>query len=115
MTATWCRPTGRLRKMPDGSREFFMEVFSPRYSHLYTAVQNRPCLLVETHSLKTAKTRAWAHYDIMRASINTILKDPEALRTAVRAADAAAIAQAGDRNAPTGLPGGRGGWRRPAR
>ena len=92
-------PYGALRKMPDGSREFFMEVFSPRYSHLYTAVQNRPSLLVETHSLKTAKTRAWAHYDIMRASINTILQDPAALRTAVRAADASAIAQAGDRNA----------------
>ena len=46
-----------------------MEVFSPRYSHLYSAVQNRPSLLVETHSLKAAKTRAWAHYDIMRHAI----------------------------------------------
>ena len=38
---------------------------------------NRPSLLVETHSLKTAKTRAWAHYDIMRHAIETILLDPE--------------------------------------
>ena len=64
-----------------------MEVFSPRYSHLFAAVQNRPSLLVETHSLKNAKTRAWAHYDIMRHAIETILRDPEALRKAVREAD----------------------------
>ena len=99
-------PYGALRKMPDGHREFFMEVFSPRYSHLYTAVQNRPCLLVETHSLKTGKTRAWAHFDIMRASINTILQDPAALRKAVRDTDAAAIAHAGNREAPPVYLGG---------
>ena len=93
-------PYGELEKLPDGHREFFMEVFSPRYSHLYTAVQNRPNLLVETHSLKDGKTRAWAHYDTMRDSIDTILKDPQALRSAVREADQATIAQAGDRNAP---------------
>ena len=66
-----------------------MEVFSPRYSHLYSAVLNRPSLLVETHSLKTAKTRAWAHYDINRHAIEIILLDPEALRKAVRDAEPA--------------------------
>src|SRR5579863_2174528 len=81
-------PYGALRSV-GGRREFFMEVFSPRYSHLYTAVLNRPSLLVESHSLKTAKTRAWAHYDIMRHAIETILLDPEGLRRAVRAADKA--------------------------
>ena len=40
-------PYGALRNV-NGKREFFMEVFSPRYSHLYSAVQNRPSLLVET-------------------------------------------------------------------
>ena len=99
-------PYGALRKGASGNREFFMEVFSPRYSHLYTAAQNRPCLLVESHSLKTAKTRAWAHYDIMRASINTILKDPEALRKAVRDADKGVMAQAGDPKAPAVYLGG---------
>src|ERR1035441_6841312 len=58
-------PYGELRNA-GGKREFFMEVFSPRYSHLYAAVRNRPALLVETHSLKAARPRAWAHYDIMR-------------------------------------------------
>jgi len=55
--------------------------------------------LVETHSLKAAKTRAWAHYDIMRHSIETILKDPQALRSAVREADKQMMSRAGDRKA----------------
>ena len=100
-------PYGALRTIPDGKREFFMEVFSPRYSHLYSAVQNRPCLLVETHSLKATRTRAWADFDIMRNSIEIILKDPEALRSAVREADRQLAAQAGDRSAPAVYLGGK--------
>lgn len=92
-------PYGALRQAPGGKREFFMEVFSPRYSHLYSAVQNRPSLLVETHSLKAAKTRAWANYDIMRHSIDTILLDPEALRRAAREADRELASRAGVRSA----------------
>jgi len=91
-------PYGALRNA-GGKREFFMEVFSPRYSHLYAAVQNRPSLLVETHSLKAAKTRAWANYDIMRHSIETILLDPEGLRRAVREADRQMSERAGNRSA----------------
>jgi hypothetical protein len=91
-------PYGALRNT-GGKREFFMEVFSPRYSHLYSAVQNRPSLLVESHSLKAAKTRAWAHYDIMRHTIETILLNPEGLRKAVREADRQMAARAGDRKA----------------
>jgi murein tripeptide amidase MpaA len=87
-------PYGALR-----NREFFMEVFSPRYSHLYSAVQNRPSLLVETHSLKTARTRAWANYDIMRHTFDIIAADAESLRKAVREADRAMSARAGDRSA----------------
>src|SRR5215467_5357854 len=91
-------PYGALRN-GGNRREFFMEVFSPRYSHLYSAAQNRPSLLVESHSLKAAKTRAWAHYDIMRHSIETILLDPEGLRRSVREADRQMSARAGDRSA----------------
>jgi hypothetical protein len=91
-------PYGALRNTV-GHREFYMEVFSPRYSHLYSAVRNRPSLLVETHSLKSAKTRAWANYDINRHAIETILLDPEALRRAVREADREMAARAGDPNA----------------
>ncbi len=92
-------PYGALRGVGN-KREFFMEVFSPRYSHLYTAVQDRPSLLVESHSLKNAKTRAWAHYDIMKHSVETILLDPEGLRRAVREADREMAARAGNRSAP---------------
>jgi hypothetical protein len=92
-------PYGALRGN-GANREFFMEVFPPRYSHLYVALQDRPSLLVETHSLKAARTRAWANYDIMRHSIDTILLDPEALRKAVRDTDKEMIARAGDRSAP---------------
>ncbi len=92
-------PYGGLRQVAGGMREFFMEVFSPRYSHLYSAVHNRPSLLVETHSLKAARTRAWAHYDIMRHSIESILLDPEALRGAVREADREMSGRAGNPSA----------------
>jgi Zinc carboxypeptidase len=93
-------PYGALRKMPNGNREFFVEVFSPRYSHLYAAALNRPSLLVETHSLKDPKTRAWSNYDIMVNSIDIVTEDPQALRKAVRDADEKYAAMAGDRNAP---------------
>jgi Zinc carboxypeptidase len=83
-----------------GKREFFVEVFSPRYSHLYAAALNRPCLLVETHSLKSPKTRAWVNYDIMVNSIDIVTEDPQSLRTAIRNSDAKYSAQAGDHNAP---------------
>ncbi len=83
-----------------GKREFYIEVFSPRYSHMYTAALNRPCLLVETHSLKDPKTRAWADYDIMVNSIDIVTEDPQSLRTAIREAYAKYAARAGDRNAP---------------
>lgn len=100
-------PYGALRTMPQGNREFFMEVFSPRYSHLYSAVQDRPCLLIETHSLKKAKTRASANYDIMRNTLDIIAQNPQALRQAVRDADSRMAAQAGDRSAPPVYLGGK--------
>jgi hypothetical protein len=100
-------PYGALREGAGGKREFFMEVFSPRYSHLYAAVQNRPSLLVETHSLKTGQTRAWANYDIMRHSIDTILLDAAGLRNAVRQADREMMARAGVRSAEPVYLGGK--------
>jgi len=100
-------PYGALRKISNGNREFFVEVFSPRYSHLYAAALNRPCLLVETHSLKDAKTRAWSNYDIMVDSIDVVTEDPQALRSAVRASDAKYAAMAGDRSALPVYLGGK--------
>ena len=99
-------PYGALRKNAAGQREFFVEVFSPRYSHLYAAAHNRPALLVETHSLKDAKTRAWSNYDIMKHSIEIVVEDPQALRKAVRDSDAQMAALAGDRSAAPVYLGG---------
>lgn len=107
-------PYGAMRAVAGGKREFFTEVFSPRYSHLYAAVHNRPALLVETHSLKAAKTRAWAHYDIMRHSIDVIVGDPGALHRAVREADREMASRAGDLSAaPVYLSGRVSGQSRP--
>lgn len=62
---------------------------SPRYSTGYAAAQNRAALLVETHSLKSFKTRVWSHYDIMRVSIDAVAASARALREAGQRADAA--------------------------
>jgi murein tripeptide amidase MpaA len=93
-------PSSEVGSRTPAPRDFMVEVFSPRYSHMYTAALNRPCLLVETHSLKSPKTRAWANYDIMVHSIDIVAEDPQKLRRAVRAADAKYAAMAGDRSAP---------------
>jgi hypothetical protein len=61
--------------------------FEPRYSNGYTAIQNRAGLLVETHSLKSFRTRVWAHYDLMRHVLELMGAEGRALRTAVAQAD----------------------------
>ena len=60
---------------------------SPRYSTGYAAAQNRAALLVETHSLKSFKTRVWSHYDIMAASIEIVAANAPATRQAALASD----------------------------
>ena len=90
------------------TRDFMVEVFSPRYSHYWSGARNRPCLLVETHSLKAPKTRAWSNYDIMVHSIDIVAETPEAaqaLRKAVRDSDAADAAMAGHRDQQMFLAG----------
>lgn len=79
----------------DPAKGFATGSYSPRYSTGYAAIQNRPALLVETHSLKSFKTRTWAHYDVMKRSIEAIVRDPGALRAAVSAADRAVAQLAG--------------------
>ena len=102
-------PYGELETNPDTKRrEFYIEVFSPRYSHIYAATHNRPNLLVETHSLKSGKTRAWANYDVMVNTIDQIAgsaKQAQTLRKAVRDADAADMALAGNRSSSLYLHG----------
>jgi hypothetical protein len=60
---------------------------TPRYSTGYGAAQNRAALLVETHSLKSFRTRVWAHYDIMRAALERVAETAAQLRSASLEAD----------------------------
>lgn len=60
---------------------------APRFSTGYAAARNRAALLVETHALKSFKTRAWAHYDIMRATLEILAAHGRALAQASLAAD----------------------------
>lgn len=48
---------------------------SPRYSVGYTAIQNRPGLLIETHMLKDYKTRVDATYHMVRHTLEIINRD----------------------------------------
>jgi hypothetical protein len=64
-------------------------LFSPRYSTSYAGIQNRAGLLVETHSLKSFKTRTWSHYDVMKNSLDVVSATAAALRQAVKDSDGA--------------------------
>lgn len=61
---------------------------APRFSTGYAAARNRASLLVETHSLKTFRTRAWSHYDIMRVTLELVGAEGRELARASKAADA---------------------------
>ena len=63
---------------------------TPRFSTSYTVLQNRAAFLIETHMLKDYRTRVIGTYDTLRALLEEVNRDPEALRTAVRAADVGA-------------------------
>ena len=60
---------------------------SPRYSEGYTAIQNRPGLLIETHMLKDYKTRVTATYEMLRHTIELLDQQHKALRSLVQNAD----------------------------
>ena len=59
----------------------------PRFSTVYTPLQNRPGLLIEMHMLKDYKTRVEANYQFLDALIRRINEQSASLRQAVRRAD----------------------------
>ncbi len=82
---------------------------SPRYSTGYAAAQNRAALLVETHSLKSFKTRVWSHYDIMQISLDLAAGTAAKLRAASLEADRLqAGVKPGDKVFLEGTPGTNG-------
>lgn len=70
-----------------GGKALAVMTASPRYSTGYAAAQNRAALLVETHSLKSFRTRVWSHYDIMRAALERVAETAGDLLRASREAD----------------------------
>jgi len=68
-----------------GLREW---VGPPMLSHGYTAIQNRPGLLIETHMLKPYKPRVEATYEMIRSSLEILNKEYKSLKKLNRTADA---------------------------
>jgi hypothetical protein len=66
----------------------------PRFSNGYTLLQNRPAVLVETHSLKPYGVRVRATYDLLIALLEEIEKRPRELPQAVADAEAEGVARA---------------------
>lgn len=69
---------------------------SPRYSIGYSAIQNRPALLIETHMLKNYKTRVEATYHMLRHTVEMLDKDFEHLKKINEAADKESMQLAGE-------------------
>jgi murein tripeptide amidase MpaA len=59
----------------------------PRFSTVYTSLQNRPGLLIEMHMLKDYKSRVEGNYQMLEAIIQQVDKEHASLRSAVRLAD----------------------------
>lgn len=69
--------------------------YTPRFSTGYSAICNRPSILVEVHALKTYEQRVRATYDIMLHTLTELNRRPETLREAIRAADEQTIRNRG--------------------
>ncbi len=72
-------PYVSFRQWHDPRSGLIHGIGSPRYSTGYSAVQNRPALLIETHMLKDYKTRVEATYHMIRHSLEIMNKDYEHL------------------------------------
>ncbi|HYO62746.1 MAG TPA: M14 family metallopeptidase [Pyrinomonadaceae bacterium] len=69
-------------------------VASPRFATAYVpVVRSRPALLIETHMLKPYRPRVRGTYDLLRAALEELNRDPESLLRAVRQADEELVAQ----------------------
>ena len=66
----------------------------PRFSQGYTAIQNRPGLLIETHMLKEYSIRVDSAYQLILDTMRHLNQDADGLRQVVREADAHAASPA---------------------
>jgi hypothetical protein len=66
-----------IKNMPDSG---LVEYASPpRFSTGYTAVQNRPALLIETHMMKPYKDRVYSTLAVLNTTLQYIYEHPEEL------------------------------------
>ena len=82
-----------LRDGTDPTRGFEVFHSEPRYSTGYSAIQNRPALLVEMHMLKDYRTRVIGTYNILLECLLYVNAHPGTLRAAVERADADSAAR----------------------
>ncbi|HEX7176465.1 MAG TPA: M14 family metallopeptidase, partial [Pyrinomonadaceae bacterium] len=77
-------------------------IATPRFATGYVpVVRNRPALLIETHMLKPHRLRVRGTYDILRAALEEVNKNPDELLRTAREADASVV-QGGSRYDPAG-------------
>ena len=74
----WPNPKGGMKSW----------VSTPRFSTGYTALRNRPGLLIETHMLKDYKTRVDGTYEMLKQTLVVLNEEREGLQEAIIAADA---------------------------
>ena len=74
----WFDPESGIRHYPA----------QPAFSTGYTALRNRPGLLLETHMLKPYKARVESTYEIIRHCLAFLNQDPEGYKKMIAAADA---------------------------
>lgn len=65
----------------------------PRFATGYVPTRNRPALLIETHMLKEYRSRVRGTYDLLRATLADVNRDPEGLLKMIRATDEGVIAE----------------------
>jgi hypothetical protein len=80
-------PYVSYRKWHDPRSGLIRRTASPRYSTGYSAYQNRPSLLIETHMLKDYKTRVDATYHLLKRTIEILDKDNNQLTNLNKSAD----------------------------
>ncbi|HLL70829.1 MAG TPA: M14 family metallopeptidase [Pyrinomonadaceae bacterium] len=66
---------------------------TPRFATGYVPLRNRPALLIETHMLKDYKTRVRATYDLLRAALEDVNRDPAGWLRAAKETDEAVAAE----------------------
>ena len=68
---------------------------TPRYSHGYGGIVNRPSILIEAHAHKTYERRVKASYAMILHILEELNRAPEMLRAAIRQADRESIENRG--------------------